>query len=103
MTALFADSNRAPLRSKIPEWLQEFKENLVDDCIVEHKDSHATSFPEVSLEPTPKRSEGLEHSVHAHSPKDGNCEICQRTKISRAPCRKRNGGAVLPRAEILVT
>ena len=32
------------------------------------------------------------------SPKDRNCEICKRTKITRAPCRRRNGGAV-PRAE----
>ena len=32
------------------------------------------------------------------SPKDRNCEICQRTKITRAPCRRRIGGAVL-RAE----
>ena len=32
------------------------------------------------------------------SPKDRNCEICKRTKITRAPCRRRNGGAVL-RAE----
>ena len=31
-------------------------------------------------------------------PEDRNCEICQRTKITRAPCRRRNGGAV-PRAE----
>ena len=30
--------------------------------------------------------------------KDRNCEICQRTKITRAPCRRRNGG-VVPRAE----
>ena len=29
---------------------------------------------------------------------DRKCEICQRTKITRAPCRRRNGGAVL-RAE----
>ena len=34
----------------------------------------------------------------AHFPKDRNCEICQRTKITRAPCRRRIGGAV-PRAE----
>ena len=31
-------------------------------------------------------------------PRDRNCEICQRTKITRAPCRRRNDGAVL-RAE----
>ena len=38
------------------------------------------------------------HSVYIHFPKDRNCEICQRTKITRAPCRRRIGGAV-PRAE----
>ena len=38
------------------------------------------------------------HSVQTHVPKDRNCEICQRTKITRAPCRRRIGGAV-PRAE----
>ena len=35
---------------------------------------------------------------NTHFPKDRNCEICQRTEITRAPCRRRNGGAV-PRAE----
>ena len=38
------------------------------------------------------------HSVSTLFPQDRNCEICQRTKITRAPCRRRNGGAV-PRAE----
>ena len=38
------------------------------------------------------------HSVYTHFPKDRNCEICQRTKITRAPCRTRIGGAV-PHAE----
>ena len=37
--------------------------------------------------------------LFSHFPKDRNCEICQRTKMIRAPCRRRNGGAVL-RAEI---
>ena len=31
-------------------------------------------------------------------PKDRNCEICKRTKITSAPCRRRSGGAV-PRGE----
>ena len=49
--------------------------------------------------PTHKRREDLgEHSVYTHFPKDRNCEICQSTKITRAPCRRRSGGAV-PRAE----
>ena len=71
----------------------------MDDRVPEHRDSHASSSHEVSLEPTSKRRENLgKHSVYPHFPKDRNCEICQRTKITRAPCRKRNGGAV-PRAE----
>ena len=35
--------------------------------------------------------------MYTHFPKDRNCEICKRTKITRAPCRRRNGEAV-PRA-----
>ena len=88
-----------PLYSEIPEWLLEFRENLVDDEISVHGDSHASSSHEVSLEPTFKRREDLgKHSVCTHFPKDRNSEICKRTKITRAPCRRRNGEAV-PRAE----
>ena len=84
-----------PLCSDIPEWLQEFKENLVDDRVPERRDSHASSSHEPSLEPAPSRSMDLgKHSVHTHFTKDQNCEICQRTKITRAPCRRRIGGAV---------
>ena len=88
-----------PLNSEIPEWLQEFRENLVDDEIPVHGNSHASSSHEASLEPTTKRREDLgKHSVYTHFPKDRNCEICKRTKIKKAPCRRRNGEAV-PRAE----
>ena len=88
-----------PLNSEIPEWLQEFREILVDEEIPVHGDSHASSSHEASLEPIFKRREDLgKHSVYTHFPKDRNCEICKRTKIKRAPCRRRNGGAV-PRAE----
>ena len=60
--------------------------------------SCANSSHEVSLQPTTKRREDLgKHNVHTHFPKDRNCEICKRTKITRAPCRRRNGEAV-PRA-----
>ena len=57
--------------------------------------SHASSSHEVSLEPIFKKREDLgKHSVYTHFPKDRNCEICKRTKITRAPCRRRNGEAV---------
>ena len=46
----------------------------------------------------PARSVDLgKHSDYIHFPKDRNCEICQRTKITRAPCRRCSGEAV-PRA-----
>ena len=38
------------------------------------------------------------HSVYTRFPTDRNCDICQKTKITRAPCRRRIGG-VVPRAE----
>ena len=44
-----------PLCSDIPEWLQEFRENLVDDRVPERRDSHASSSHEVSLELTHSR------------------------------------------------
>ena len=81
---------------EIPEWLQEFRENLVDDEIPLQGGSHASSSHEASLEPITKRREDLgKYSVYTHFPKDRNCEICKRTKITRAPCRRRNGEAVL--------
>ena len=71
----------------------------MNDRVPERRDSHASSSHEPSLEPAPTRSVDLgKHSVYTRFPKDRNCEICQRTKITRAPCRKRIGGAV-PRAE----
>ena len=87
-----------PCDSEIPEWLQEFREILVDDEIPLHGDSHVSCSHEASLEPTTKRREDLgKHNVYTHFSKDRNCEICQRNKIIRAPCRRRNGEAV-PRA-----
>ena len=71
----------------------------MDDEIPLQGGSHASSSHEVSLEPTTKRREDLgKHNVHTHFPNDRNCEICKRTKITRAPCRRSNGEAV-PRAE----
>ena len=52
---------------EIPEWLQEFRENLVDDEIPLQGGSHASSSHEASLEPTTKRSEDLgKHNIHTH-------------------------------------
>ena len=56
---------------KLSKWLQEFRENVVDDEIPEHGESHASSSHEVSSEPTFKKREDLcNHSVFTHSLKD---------------------------------
>ena len=56
----------------------------MDDRIAEHRDSHASSSHEPSLEPTYKIREDLgKHSVHTQFPKDRSFEISQRTKIRR--------------------
>ena len=48
---------------------------------------------------TPILYSGIEEARNfADFPKDRNCEACKRTKMTRAPCRKRAGEAV-PRAE----
>ena len=39
-----------PSFSETPEWLQEFREHLVDKRVPEHRDSHASSSHEPSLE-----------------------------------------------------
>ena len=63
-----------------------------------HRDAPASSLRESASEPRGKVVSG-KHSVHTHFPKDRNCEICMRTKITRAPCRRRIGEAT-PRAKI---
>ena len=86
-----------PLFSEIPEWLKEFRENLVDESVPEPHDLHASSLHEPFLEPLRQMVPG-KHTVYTHLPKDGNCKICQRTNITRAPCRRRTG-SVVPRAK----
>ena len=62
--------------------------NLVDDEIPLQGGSHASSSHEASLEPITKRREDSgKHNVHTHFPKDRNCEICKRTKITRADAK----------------
>ena len=43
-------------------------------------------------------SKSKKRSIYIHVPKDRNCEVCLRTKMTRAPCRRRTGEA-LPRVE----
>ena len=83
-----------PLHSNIPNGCKNSEKNLVDDRVLDRGSSSLGP----SLEPTPTRSFDLvKHNV-THFPKDRNFEICQRTNVTRAPCRRHIGGAV-PHAE----
>ena len=50
--------------------------------VPEHSDSHASSSHGPSLELVRSVDFG-KHSIETHFPKDRNCEICKRTKITR--------------------
>ena len=51
-----------------------------------------------SEHPTRVVSKSRKRSICTHFPKDRNCEVCLRTKMTRVPCRRRNREAA-PRAE----
>ena len=87
------------LSHDLPEWLQELRHGVMDESVPEHGDASSSSH-ESPAEPRAKVVSG-KHSIFTHFPKDRNCEICLRTKIARASCRRRTG-TVVPKAENLV-
>ena len=90
---------RSELSQDLREWLQDFKENLVEKNVQPHQYS-PSSFHESPMEPRAKvEPDSSKHSIFTHFPKDRNCDICQRT-ITRAPCRRRTS-TVVPKAENL--
>ena len=84
------------LSHDLPEWPQEFRHGLVDESVPEHRDASSSSH-ELPSEPRAKVVSG-KHSLFTHFPRNRNCDICLRTKITRASCRKRSGKAI-PQAE----
>ena len=74
---------RGDLLRDLPEWIEEFPENLVDDSVPEHRDAPASSSYELSSEPRAKVVSG-KNSILIHFPKDRNCDICFRTQITRS-------------------
>ena len=89
---------RRDLLRDLPEWFEEFTENLVDESVPAHRDAPASSSRESASEPRGKVVSG-KHSTFTHFPKDRNCDICMKTKITRDPCRQRTGAAV-PRSSL---
>ena len=69
--------------SDLPDWIEEFTENPVDESVPAHKDAPASSSHDPSSEPQRKVVSG-KHSIYTQfHPKDRNCDICMRTKITR--------------------
>ena len=76
----------------LPDWLQDFRENLVDESsptksrgnpAPKDRDT-ATSSHELPKESRAKVEPGSrKHSVYTHFPKDPNCDICLKTKKKR--------------------
>ena len=92
---------------ELPDWLQDFREKWVDESSptkprknLEHGyRGTSTSSHELPTESRAKVELGSgKHSVTTQFPKDSNCDICWKTKITRASCRRR-AGTVVPRAE----
>ena len=92
----------------LPDWLQEFREVWVDESSPSEPPRNpapkdqvtSSSSHELPMEWQAKVELGSgKHSVYTHFPKDPNCDICLKTKITRASCRRR-AGTVVPRAEI---
>ena len=77
----------------LPEWLKDFTENLEDERVLASRDTSGKTSHDSDKERLPKEV-SRKHSVFTHLPKDQNCEVCERTKITRAPCKKRIGDAV---------
>ena len=92
---------------ELHDWLQEFRENLVDESTStypwgnpEHG-SQDTSKSSCELPMEPRAKMELfsgKYRVYTHFPMDPNCDICLKTKITMAFCRRRTG-TVVPRAE----
>ena len=68
----------------LPQWLEEFKENLVDRIACIRTNSSQESDPE---HPTKVATKSRKHCIYTHFPKDWNCDVCLRTEMTRVCCR----------------
>ena len=80
----------------LPDWLQPFTDNLAD---TETSASAQVSQDSDSERTTKVAEKSRKHGIFTHFPKCRDCDACLRTKITRAPCRRRTGEASIPRAE----
>ena len=96
---------------ELPNWLQELRENLVDESTStepwgnpeqgSRNTSSSSHEPPMESRAQVEPASG-EQSVYTHFPRDPTVEICLKTKLTRASCRRR-AGTVVPREEIWIT
>ena len=87
---------QSDLLHDLPDWLQDFIETLVDESSLTDplgnpapKDGDTSSSShELRSEPRAKVVPS-KHNMFTHFPKDPNCDICLRTKVTSASCRRR--------------
>ena len=82
---------------ELPDWLQEFRDNLVDEStseelrreLMQRSADTSSSSHEIPMEPRAYVEPGSgQHSVFTHFPKDPNCEICLKTKNNKGVLQK---------------
>ena len=79
----------------LPFWFKDGTDNLEPTEV--HAPAHI--FQESDSEhPAKVATKSRKHSIFSHFPKDRDCDVCLRTKITKASGRRRTGDA-LPRAE----
>ena len=85
----------------MPFWSKDFTDNLKTTEILEDIEVPAPahiSQDSDSEHSTKVATKSKKHSIFSHFPKDRNCDVCLRTKITKATCRRSTAEA-LPRAE----
>ena len=79
----------------LPLWVEDFTDNLEPTEV--HAPAHISQDSD-SQHPSKVATKSRKHSIFTYLPKDRDCDVCLRTKITRTPCRRRTGEA-LSRAE----
>ena len=87
------DNDGASGLRNFPERFEEFTENVEETEVPAPVHIFLTTQGQNGLQVASRK-----HSIFTHFPKDRNCEVCLRSKMKRASCRRRTGETV-PRTE----
>ena len=79
----------------MPFWFEDYTDNLIATEMLAPAHISQDSDSEYS---TKMATKSRKHRIFTHFPKDRTCDVCLRTKITKAHCRRRIGEA-LRRAE----